>query len=345
MDQRTAIEIMSGRRRGLLPAALRAGAWVASKPYAAAAGLRRRLYRAGLFGAYQAPVPVISVGNLTTGGTGKTPMVIWLVGWLKEAGMTPAILTRGYKAVEGKSDEAEMLWQATGVPVVVDPDRVGAARAAAGSGADVLVLDDGFQHRRLRRDLDIVLIDATCPLGFGHCLPRGLLREPLSALRDADAVVITRADSVGRQELARLSERLSSAAPGASLHRSGHTPTAVVVQAGRHLPPSALAGRRLVAFCGVGNPDSFFDMLAGAGAELADRIAFDDHVAYGPAERARIDQAVKDAGAEAAVTTAKDRVKIAPSDLSAALWTVRIEVRVTAGREELLEKVRRAIGR
>jgi len=345
MDQRTAIEIMSGRRRGVGPAVLRAAGWVVSKGYGAAAWLRRRLYRAGVFGSHRAPVPVISVGNLTTGGTGKTPMVIWLVGWLKEAGMTPAILTRGYKAVEGKSDEAEMLWQATGAPVVVDPDRVGAARAAADGGADVLVLDDGFQHRRLKRDLDIVLIDATCPLGFGHCLPRGLLREPLSALRDADAVVITRADSIGAEELASLSRRLSAAAPDASLHTSGHAPTAVVIQAGRHLPPSALAGRRVVAFCGIGNPDSFFNMLAGAGADLAERIAFDDHVAYGPAELGRVNQALKDTGAEAAVTTAKDRVKIAPADLSAPLWTVRIEVRIRDGQDQLLEKVRQAIGR
>ncbi|MHC4717472.1 MAG: tetraacyldisaccharide 4'-kinase, partial [Planctomycetota bacterium] len=142
-----------------------------------------------------------------------------------------------------------------------------------------------------------------------------------------------------------LSDQLAALAPNASLHESGHEPTALVVQAGRHLPPTALAGKRVVAFCGIGNPESFFETLERAGAELAERIAFDDHVAYGPAELGRVATAVTSAGAEAAVTTAKDRVKVAASDLSAPLWTVKVEVRVTAGREELLDKVRTAVGR
>ena len=192
MDRRWAIEIMSGRRRGAVPALLRGAGWVLSKPYAGLLWLRRRLYRLGLLGAYKPAVPVISIGNITTGGTGKTPMVVWVVRWLKSAGLQPAILTRGYKAVDGRADEAEMLWQATGVPVVAEADRVDAARSAVAGGAEVLVLDDGFQHLRLRRDLDIVLIDATNPFGFGHCLPRGLLREPVSALGDADAVDLRR---------------------------------------------------------------------------------------------------------------------------------------------------------
>ena len=345
MDRRRAIEIMSGQRRGAAAGLLRGVAWVLSKPYAGLLWLRRGLYRASLLGSYKAQVPVISIGNITTGGTGKTPMVVWVVGWLKAAGFQPAILTRGYKAVDGRADEAEMLWQATGVPVVVEADRVDAARAAVAGGAEVLVLDDGFQHLRLRRDLDIVLIDATNPFGYGHCLPRGLLREPLSALRDADAVVITRADRVPAAQVDALADRLARLAPRASLHRSGHVPTALVVEAGRHLPPSALAGRRVCAFCGIGNPEGFFAALAEAGAELAGRITFDDHVAYGPAELERLAEAVRACGAEAAVTTAKDRVKLTGRELPVPLWTLRVEIRITSGQDALVEKLRAAVGR
>jgi tetraacyldisaccharide 4'-kinase len=345
MDRQRAIEIMSGRRRGPGAAVVRAATWLLSKPYGVLVRLRRRLYRLGVLGSHRARAPVISVGNITTGGTGKTPMVAWVVERLREAGRAPAILTRGYKAVEGASDEAEMLWKLTRAPVVADPDRVGSAAAAVEAGADVLVLDDGFQHRRLRRDLDIVLIDATSPFGFGHCLPRGLLREPLSALGAADAVLITRSDMVSPAELEALSERLARLAPRASMHRAGHAPTAVVIGAGRHLPADYLAGKKIVAFCGIGNPDAFFAGLEAIGAELAGRIAFDDHVAYGEKELARIRAAAERHRPEALVTTAKDRVKLVPKDLPVPLWTLKIEVRVTAGEEALVEKIRKVLGR
>ena len=146
-------------------------------------------------------------------------------------------------------------------------------------------------------------------------------------------------------ELDALSRRVARLAPRASLHRSGHVPTALVVEAGRHLPPSALAGRRVCAFCGIGNPESFFEALAEAGADLAERIAFEDHVAYGPAELERLVRAIRACGAEAAVTTAKDRVKLTGRELPVPLWTLMVEVRITAGEEALLEKLRAAVGR
>ncbi len=339
MDQQAVREILSGRRKGPGAALLRAAAWPASKAYAAAMRLRRALAVGR-----RAAVPVISVGNITTGGTGKTPMVAWLVDQLKRMGREPAVLTRGYKGREGRSDEAEMLYRRTGVPVVVDADRVSAAAAAVAAGADVLVLDDGFQHLRLRRDLDIVLIDATCPFGYGHVLPRGLLREPLSALRWAHAVVITRCDLVDPDELNRLAQRLRRLAPDASLHRAGHVPSAVIVRGGRHLPPEVLTGRRLFAFCGIGNPEGFFASLAAAGAELAGTLALNDHVEYVPATLERIASSAGAGGAEALVTTAKDRVKIEdPAALPLPLWTVQVEIGLKAGAEELLAKVRAAI--
>ncbi|MFW6062423.1 MAG: tetraacyldisaccharide 4'-kinase, partial [Planctomycetota bacterium] len=222
MDQQSVIEIMSGQRSGAKARVTRGLLHAASMPYAVAMRARRRAYRAGLLGSVGVDVPVICVGNLTAGGTGKTPMVAWVIRELDAAGKTPAVLSRGYKAVDGQSDEAELLKAVCRVPVVMDPDRVAGARRAIEGGADVLVMDDGFQHRRLRRDLDIVLIDATNPFGFDHVLPRGLLREPPSALRYAGAVVVTRSDMISAEQLDALLERLAALAPGATLHTAVH---------------------------------------------------------------------------------------------------------------------------
>jgi len=340
MDQQAARDILSGRRRGLGAALLRGLAWVLSKPYGWAVRLRRVMYRVGLGGSHRAPVPVISVGNLTTGGTGKTPMVAWIAERLRQAGFRPAILMRGYKSRDGISYEAEMLRRTTGAAVVVNPDRLAAARAAAQAGAEVLILDDGFQHLRLKRDLDIVLIDATNPFGYGHCLPRGLLREPPSALREADVVVITRADLVGSEALAELRERLVRLAPGADILQAGHVPTAVILPAGRHLPPSVLAGKPVAAFCGIGNPESFFATLSAAGAEVVKKMTFDDHAAYDAAALERIAREVAGCRAEALVTTAKDRVKIEdPTSLPLPLWTLQVGMGLVGGGEELARRI------
>ena len=342
MDQQHLRDIMSGRSRTVGAALLRAGAWPVSKVYGLIAEVRRGMYRSGTLHSRAADAPVISVGNLTTGGTGKTPMVVWLVGQLRQMGRRPAALLRGYKASGGRSDEAEMLRQQTGAPVHADPDRVASAAAAVADGADVLVLDDGFQHLRLRRDLDIVLIDATCPLGYGHVLPRGLLRERPGALADADAVVITRSDLADAEALAELRERLGRLAPQASLHLVGHVPSAAIDGDGARLEPSALAGKRVCAFCGIGSPDAFVASLEALQADVTATVAFDDHAEYGPVEMARIAAAAEDA--EILVTTAKDRVRIDDvSVLAKPLWTLEVELRITEGEDELLEKVRAAL--
>ncbi|RPI60870.1 MAG: tetraacyldisaccharide 4'-kinase, partial [Planctomycetaceae bacterium] len=284
MDTHRAMEILSGRRRGAAATLLRTALLAAAGPYSAAMRLRRRAYGCGLLPRHSAGVPVICVGNITTGGTGKTPMVAWVAGRLVATGARPAVLTRGYKSVNGKSDEAELLSQLLGpdVPVIVNPDRVAGAAAAVARGATVLVMDDGFQHCRLRRDLDIVLIDATNPFGFGHCLPRGLLREPTSALADADAIVITRSDQAAPQALEALRADLSKLAPQAYLYHATHKPSAVLDECARPLPLEVLAApaRRVFAFCGLANPDGFFDTVKSLGANLAGQAALEDHADY-----------------------------------------------------------------
>lgn len=337
-------DILSGRRGGLAAGALRGLLAAASVPYAAVMRLRRWAYRAGVLRSRAAGAPVICVGNLTTGGTGKTPTVVWVVRRLVELGRRPAILTRGYKAAGGESDEARLLADLCGVAVVVNADRVAGAAEAVRGGADAVVMDDGFQHRRLRRDLDVVLVDATNPFGYGWCLPRGLLREPPSALRDAHVVVITHSDAVASDDLRALRRRLRRLAPAAPQALAVHKPTHLIDPQGAVRPLDALSGRRVFAFCGLGAPQRFFALLEALGARLAERRPLDDHVRYTPALLAKLAEAVSRSAAELAVTTCKDAVKLAGADPAIDAWQLAVEVEVGEGREVLAGRIAAVAG-
>ncbi len=315
---------------------------ILASPYASFMRLRRWAYRKGIRKSRAVDAPVICIGNITVGGTGKTPMVAWVVGQLQKAGHRPAILTRGYKAVGGMSDEAELLKRLTGVPVVINPDRVAGAKKAIADGANVLVMDDGFQHLRIRRDLDIVLIDAGIPFGGGVCLPVGRLREPLTALRDAHAIIITRSDTVPAEELNNLRKRLARLAPQASIHTAVHKPVKLIDENGAELPPDTLAGRKVCAFCGIGNPKGFFATLSEAGARIVKTIAFSDHSLYNSSALERISSASTDA--EVLITTTKDRIRINnPASFPLPLWTLEVEMRIIEGEQSLVEMILRAL--
>jgi len=316
---------------------------VLGAPYAGVMRLRRWAYNRGVLRSASAGVPVISVGNLTMGGTGKTPMVAWVVKQLKDAGRTPAILIRGYKAVAGRSDEAELLQSLTGVEVVVNPDRIAGAATAVANGADVLVMDDGFQHMRLRRDLNIVLIDATNPFGGGSCLPFGRLREGFSALRDADAIVITRSDAVTSDVISILKEALTRSAPQASMHQAMHRPVKVVDDQGVEHPPESLAGRKPFVFCGIGNPDGFLATVCALEAEPVGQLVLKDHVAYTPKLLEDMYKVADEQGAEMLLTTEKDYVKLADLKLERPVWRLAVEMDITDGPEALVEHILRAV--
>ncbi len=341
MSEQRIIRIMSGKARGPGATLARAGLSVLSCPYAAAMGLRRRAYRRGLLQSYAGGVPVVCVGNITTGGTGKTPMVAWVVAKLKELGKRPAILTRGYKAHAGRSDEAEMLRELCRVEVVVNPDRVAGTADAANGGADVVVMDDGYQHMRLKRDLDIVLVDAMNPLGYGWCLPRGLLREPAAALADAGAVVITRSDCITPDDLRSLRRKIADIAPGAEICIATHKPVKLVDGDGDRRLLAALAGQKAYAFCGLGNPDAFFATAENLDISLVGSRVFDDHARYDAGTCRRICDAAVDAGADVLLTTAKDMVKLEREHFSLPVWQVVVEMELTEGTESLLAQLRR----
>ena len=283
------------------------------------------------------------MGNITTGGTGKTPMVAWVVRQLQEAGRIPAVLTRGYKSVAGRSDEAELLRKLTGVDVIVKPDRVAGAKKAIAAGANVLVMDDGFQHLRLRRDLDIVLIDAfRRPFGGGCCLPVGRLREPPWVLSDADAIVITRSDLVSADSLEKLRGRLRALAPQVSLHAAAHKPLSLIDEDGQERPLSDIAGKKVFSFCGLGNPHGFFETARTLGAKTVGQKALMDHVQYTPSLVKQLSRTGEHRNAEILLTTQKDAVKLTTAKFTCPLWQLAVQMEITTGREELLEKIHKA---
>jgi len=275
---------------------------------------RNLLYAIGILRSYAAGVPVISVGNITTGGTGKTPLVIWLCNYLQDKGLHCSILTRGYKTAPDQiTDEPALLARAClDTDVIVNPNRLaGAQKAVSAHQAQALVLDDGFQHRRLKRDLDIIAVDATCPFGYGRVLPAGLLREPKSGLSRADAVIITRFDQADMEQMRQLEEEIQKIAPNIPVAKAAHKHTGAVTFQNEKLDLEELSGKKIFAFCGIGNPDAFFRCLEQNGLSLADTQIFDDHHAYTREEMRQIFERALSCRAEMILCTQKDWVKTA----------------------------------
>lgn len=333
--------------------AARAGLSAAAIGYGAGVRLRNVGYDLGLLRIERLACRVVCVGNLTVGGTGKTPMVIALAHCLTKAACKVVVLLRGYgragTAVQvvsdgrdffldwrGVGDEAVLLAKnLPGVPVVVGGDRVAAGRLAVQRfGPDTILLDDGFQHRQLHRDLDLVLMDATDPFGGGRLLPRGCLREPVAALTRAHAVILTRTDQAS--ELARLRCYLEHVIPGTPQILTRHRPSALTdLAGGEQQPLESLRDRRVLAVSGIANPLAFHRTLADLGAVLAGRLAFPDHHAYGPADLARVEASAREAGAELIVTTEKDAVRMPAGSLSWPILILRVDLEITEGVEVL----------
>jgi len=285
-----------------------------SLPYGATVRTRNKLYDWGLLPSRRADAAVISVGNLTAGGTGKTPLVIWLAGYLTQRGIACAVLTRGYKTATGTlSDEPALLVRACGeAAVVVNSDRLaGAQKAVEQHRARALILDDGFQHRRIRRDVDLLTIDATCPFGYGRLLPAGLLREPVKSLRRAHAVVLTHCDLVSPEDLAALEAQIRTIHPGIPILRSVHRGTHAKTFGNERIDLDTLRQKKLFAFCGIGNPDSFLGGLSRLGFNVVAGRSFDDHHAYTEKDLLELTEQATAYGADLLLTTEKDWVKAA----------------------------------
>ena len=323
----------------------RAGLWTLSLGYRLGVALRHEAFDRGWRNVHHAAVPVVSVGNLTVGGTGKTPCVEFVARFYRQLGLRVTLLSRGYGSAAGQNDEALVLEEnLPDVPHLQGSDRAALATTAVEElECDILVLDDGFQHRRLHRDLDIVLIDATSPWGYGFLLPRGLLREPIGGLKRAHVAILTRCDLVFPEVVRSLRETLTRMQPSLPIVESTHQPARWYNASRRIAALEALKDRPIAGFCGLGNPEAFRQTLLKLGQNILAWRTYPDHHWYTRHDVEELRGWARQLPADAAVvTTQKDLVKIRLDRLGEReLWALAIQLEMTSGQdalEELLSK-------
>lgn len=355
------LDVIKEERHDFAAFILRKLLFVLSRLYSFVMKKRNRQFDTGVRHMYAAPVPVISIGNITTGGTGKTPMVRYVCEYLQTRKERPVVLSRGYKARDNRhslivsdgtsmlldtatsGDEANLLARSLPqVPVIIGRSREESAKiAVAELEASVLVLDDAFQHRQIRRNLDIVLIDCTIPFGFGYVLPRGLLREPLEGLRRAQVIVFTKANQIEAKKLAALEQQVKTLAPQAvqavSVHQPGKAIPLEVWRAKKNILPHQSMPQRVFAMSGIGNPTSFAKTLTEAGFEMVKMAAYGDHHNFTESDLANAVSAAKDCGAEGIMITEKDAIKLFPlcenKKIDMPIWVIGISIEIIKGEE------------
>ncbi len=348
MSLRTyALQAMAGQDASVRARSLCLALGAVTPIYATGNALRSAGFALGIRRSHALGKPTISIGNLTTGGTGKTPMVSHIARHLIALGQRPCILLRGYRG----GDEAEEHKQLLGDKAHVEPnpDRVAAAAIALSEDPSItcFVLDDGFQHRRAKRDLDLVLIDATNPWGFGHLLPRGLMREPRSALRRADAIIVTRADQVPPAALAKLDQEIKQLTGKAPIAHVEHAWQALRDHKDKRLPLQVIAGQKVMGVVGIGNPAAFANTLAQHAGTVVHCEQLPDHHRYTRAQLLRLIDLATAAGASALVTTEKDWVKwsllLEDQTLQLPIYRAELAMRFRDGQSELEALIDRAV--
>lgn len=299
---------------------------------------RNSLYNRGALKSHKLPAPTISVGNITVGGTGKTPLVAYIADYLFEKGETVCIISRGYKRkneservlvsdlsrIHSTPEEAgdepfELAKKLKKKAIVIsDKNRVAAAKWAANKfDVTAIVLDDAFQHRKAGRELDLLVVDSTNPFGNKRTIPGGILREPLKNLARADAVVLSRTEQVGDSEGAI--REISAIAPNLPIFSAKTRIRSYVSLAEFYrgdLVSSSLPDERTIAFCGIGNPGSFSTLLVKDDINLVDTLEFDNHYSYTKDETRSIEKTAEQKETGVLVTTAKDAVKLRPDQFS-----------------------------
>ena len=348
------------KQRGVFPTLFRILLMPLCWLYGTTIWIRNYFFTIGVFKKKRLPCTVISIGNIVVGGTGKTPAAAAISKLLQNKGLQVAILLRGYKRRSGaditfvsdgenrlcskeeSGDEADMLaCQLKNIPIVVGKKRHLAGKAVLDRfKSDVLILDDGFQHQQLARDLDILTIDATQPYGTGALLPVGTLREPVSALQRADILLLTRTDAVGT-EIANLKAELKRIAPNTPILESIHQPTSLywLNQPDNHSMISIdnLSGKRLIAVCGIGNPNVFVATLQKYNPEVVELFAYPDHHVYTESDLLQIQHQMKRCEAEWVVTTQKDEQKLASLSPELPIVVLAVELVITDGEAVLME--------
>jgi tetraacyldisaccharide 4'-kinase len=349
--------LVRGETKDWWAAPARAGLAVLSGLYGGVVGTYRAGFDLGLLRTARVPCRVVSVGNITVGGTGKTTTVRWLVRRLQGMGAAPAVLSYGYRSdaedpvtvvadrddirapVELTGDEPQLLARSLpGVPILAGRKRVLSARRACEEfDASVCVLDDAFQYWRLEKELEILLVNATEPFGNGHLLPRGELREPLWGIRRAHAAILTHAAWKDEAERRRLRERLRELHPGLVIAEARHRPLRLRDHAaGSEVPVEELGRGSWLALSALGQPESFERTLSELGAREAVPARFKDHHRYTEEELAALAGRVRTEGLAGIVTTEKDGVKIPPGWLKGVpCRVVEIDLEFLSGQDEI----------
>lgn len=336
------LSVMKGQKNSFTALLITYLLWPWSFVYGIGVFCHRNFCR--LKGTYKAPKPVISIGNLTVGGSGKTPLVIWLARSLQEKGLKSIILIRGYMPKASKvSDEVDMInEQIPYIPVLAGANRINNIRKSKGIlPVDVYICDDAFQHWPLRRDLNMVAIDAVNPFGNGFLLPAGILREPASALKRADIIILTKIDGLKNAQL--LYNKLKKLNPKALIMESRYKSAgAMDVFEAKLMPEDFLKAKRVVGFCAIGDPLSFESILKNSDAEIAKLITYMDHHVYTKDDVERLVECCRTQNAQVLVTTHKDAVKLQIfKDLFKGILVVYIpiQIEITKGSDEFFKKI------
>ena len=301
--------LATDKKKGLIAFFLKAILFLLSIIYGA---FIRLLICFSLFSRRKFSLKVVSVGNITLGGTGKTSLVEFIASILKDRAHKVAILSRGYKKEEGDiGDEPAMLQEKLpGVKVIIDKNRIKSANIAVDSGMDTVILDDGFQQWGIIKDLDIVTINALQPLGNFQMIPRGILREPVSSLRRASIFILTKSNLVAdTQNIRQILDKIN---PSAEIFEAVHEPAGFysINNKDALIPAGSLAGKAVVIFSGIGDPDSFETLIRSQGIEIGRSLRFADHHNYSKGDLDKIISCAREKKLDTIITTEKDAVRL-----------------------------------
>lgn len=351
MDGKAFRDLVAGKKKDIWSTFLLWGLAGLELPYSAVVSFRNRLYDSGVSRSTSVSVPTVSVGNMTLGGTGKSPLVTWLGRFFLENGFQPGIVSRGYHSSKQFSGEQtilandeylELAFCLPTVPHVQSPDRIAASKQLLSDfpSTDLIILDDAMQHRRIHRDLNIVLLDATEPFGFEHVFPRGTLREPLSGLKRADVIFLSRADLVSEQIRQEIKARVLEITPSILWGEIVHVPDGLISLDRSKKDLDILQGKKVLAFCGIGNPAAFRQTIESCGAEVAELIAFPDHHHYSNEDWDRLEKAVDYCSPDFVLCTMKDMVKLDRSKINGKeILAVSIQIRFFDGESEFRNRL------
>lgn len=295
-------------------------------------------YKSGLRREHKAGAIVISVGNITLGGTGKTPFTIFLADHFQAMGINCAILTRGYGNDENKMIKDEL----PDISVFVGQDRVTSAQLAVSEGKDVLILDDGFQHRRIARDLNILMLDSTKMFGNRFLLPRGTLREPIRSLKRADFFMLSKTDRINEEQKEEIMRQLNTTFPGKPVVSTRHKPSFLTDVTGSAHSIDSLCGKKVMLLSGIADPDYFAFLVEQTGAAIISRLDYPDHHCYRQMDIGKVYAKCATENIEAIIVTKKDHVKLKELDISSIedkVFVMNIIVDIVRGKERLVARL------